>query len=120
MDSQNIMNLTEALAKTATVDLGVEARCVRRRDRRGRIWYLIGARDKLFLVRQDMTGFMPVSLKLAAQWTDWRPQSPEEAAREVAILNTPSGRHFRNTVLGLFMGPVPAGLRAPDFLPSDL
>lgn len=114
------MTLSDALAKTHIVNLGVEARCVKRKDRRGRLWYLITVRDKLFLVRQDRSGFVQVSHKFASQWCDWRPQSAEDAAREAAILDTPGGRRFRNTVLGLVMGPVPAGLSAPDHLPDDL
>jgi hypothetical protein len=119
MGNASLMNLTEALAKTATVNIGVEARCVRRRDRRGRTWYLIGACDKLLLVRQDKSGFVGVSHKFAAQWEDWRPQSTEDVAREVAILDTPGGRRVRNTILGMVLGPVPEGLQAPDCLPVD-
>jgi len=114
------MNLTEAMAKTAVVDLGIAAHCVKRRDKRGRLWYLIGVRDKLFLVRQDKRGFFEVSHKFASQWSDWCPQSPEDAAREAAILHTPGGRRFRNTVLGLVMGPLPTKAEAPDQLPEGI
>lgn len=120
MSDQVVMNLSEALAQTSTVNIGIEARCVKRRDRRGRTWYLIGAREKLFLVRQDKTGFLGVTHKFASQWSDWRPQSAEDVAREAAILNTPGGRRLRNTILGLVMGPVPEGLQAPDCLPADV
>jgi hypothetical protein len=118
--STGAMTLSEALEKTATLDLGVEARCVKRRDRRGRIWYLIGAREKLFLVRQDKTGFIGVSHKFASQWDDWRPQTTEDAAREALMLDTPDGRRVRNVILGLVLGPLPEEMPVPDFLPSDL
>jgi len=114
------MNLTDAMAQTAVVDLGIAAHCVRRRDKRGRLWYLINVRDKLFLVRQDKRGFYEITHKFASQWTDWCPQTPEDAARESAILSTPGGRRFRNTVLGLVMGPLPEKVEAPDHLPDDL
>lgn len=114
------MNLSEALAKTAVVDLGIEARCVKRRDQRNRLWYLIGVRDKLFLVRQDRSGFLPVTNEFASQWTDWCPQSVEEAAREAEIINAPGGHRFRNTILGIVIGPVPNDMKAPDYLPDDL
>ena len=116
----NLMNLTDALAQTAFVDLGIAARCVKRRDKRGRLWYLIDVRSHQFLVRQDKSGFIKVSHQFASQWEDWRPQTVEDAARETAILSTPGGRRFRNTVLGLVMGPVPKGLKAPDRVPEEL
>ena len=116
----NLMNLTDALAKTAFVDMGIAARCVKRRDRRGRLWYLIDVRSQLFLVRQDKSGFVKVTHQFASKWSDWRPQSTEDAARETAILSTPGGRRFRNTVLGLVMGPVPKDLKVPDYFPEDL
>lgn len=113
------MNFSDAMARTTTVSLGIEARCVRRRDRRGRVWYLIGIRDKLFLVRQDRTGWSEVTQKFASQWSDWRPQSPEDAAREAAIIDTPEGLRFRNTMLGLALGPLPERPTVPDALPAD-
>jgi hypothetical protein len=118
MSSASAMNLSEAMTKTISFNIGVEARCVARRDRRGRLWYLIGVRDKLLLARQDMSGFLTVSHKFASQWGDWRPQSAEEAAREVAILDTPVGRRMRNKILGLALGPLPEGLKAPDSVPE--
>lgn len=120
MSNTSVMNLSEALDKTTAFNIGVQARCVKRKDRRGKIWFLIGARDKYILIRQDKTGFVPVSHKFAAQWSDWRPQSAEDVARELAILDTPGGRRIRNRILGLVMGPVPAGLKAPDHMPVDL
>ena len=113
------MKLAEAMSKTAIVNMGLPARCVKRRDGRGRLWYLIGVREKLFLVRQDRQGFDQVSRQFASKWIDWVPQSPDDADRETAILSTPGGLHFRNTVLGLVLGPIPKDLKAPDYFPDE-
>lgn len=120
MHSASVMNLSEALTKTTTFNIGVEVRCVRRTDRRGRTWYLIGVKDKFLLLRQFKSGYVIVSEKFASQWTDWRPQSVEDAARESAILGTPGGRYARNKILGPALGPVPKGLKAPDHLPEGI
>lgn len=113
------MTLTEAMAQTTSVSLGIEARCIRRKDRRGRVWYLISLRDSLFLVRQDRSGVLKVSHQFASKWQDWYPQTPDDAAREAEILSTPEGLAFRNRMLGIVLGPLPDAM-IPDYLPEGL
>jgi len=108
------MDVTKALQATVTVSVGVEARTVKRKNKRGRLWYLVLVHGKLFLVRQDRSGFKEVTLQFAAKWDDWLPQTAEEAARETALLDTPSGRQFRNTILGKALGPLPEKMTVPD------
>jgi hypothetical protein len=113
------MKLSEALDAAVTVSIGVASRTVRRKNKRGRLWYLVLVCGKLFMVRQGRRGFKEVTPQFAAKWDDWEPQSPDEAARETALMDTPGGRGFRNTILGLALGPLPENMKVPDGVPAD-
>lgn len=114
------MNITEAMNSTHTVYVGIEARTVKRRDRRGRRWYLVSARDRYFLVRADRTAYKEVGRDFAERWDDWEPQTVHDAKRESAFMNSRRGLGLRNVILGLVLGPLPKGMRAPASLPEDL
>lgn len=114
------MNVVEALETTHTVYVGVEARTVKREDRRGRTWYLVSARGRYFLVRADRRAYRRVSRTFAEHWNDWTPQTAHEARRESAFMNGPKGLGLRNVILGLVLGRLPKGMQAPDSLPSDI
>lgn len=114
------MKVTEAIESTHTVYVGVEARTVKRKDRRGRTWYLVTARGHHFLVRSDKSAYKQVSREFAEKWDDWEPQTDHEARRESAFMNSRKGLGLRNVILGLVMGPLPGELDVPDALPEDL
>ena len=114
------MKLQEALSSSHSVYIGIEARTVRRRDRRGRRWYLITSRGSHFLVRPDRSAYKRISQEFAATWNDWEPQTEDEAKRESAFMNSRKGLGFRNIILGLVLGPLPEEIQVPDYLPADI
>lgn len=114
------MKIAEAMNSTHTVYVGIEARTVKRRDRRGRTWYLVSARNQYFLVRSDKSAYKQISQEFAEKWDDWVPQTDHEARRESAFMNSRKGLGLRNVILGLVMGPLPQDMRAPKHLPDDL
>lgn len=114
------MQLEEALKSSPIVRIGVEARAVTRKDRRGRRWFLFFARDKYFLVRYDRGGARRVDIDFVGKWNDWRPQSEQDAQRESEFLNGKEGFGLRNALLGMVMGPITKEVCAPDILPNDV
>jgi len=114
------MKLREAIAATHKVYVGVEARTIKRKDRRGRVWFLVTSRGNHFLIRPDKTAYKRVSQEFADNWDDWEPQSECEAKKESDFMNSSRGLSMRNRILGLVMGPLPTGMKAPSFLPDDI
>lgn len=112
------MKITEAIDATHPVYVGVKARTVKRKDRSGRLWYLITARGHYFLVRSDKSAYKEVNRAFADKWEDWQPQTDQEARRESAFMNSHRGLGLRNVILGLVMGPLPENMQAPDVLPE--
>ena len=112
------MKVTEAIKATHTVYVGVEARTVKRKDRRGKTWFLVTARGRYFLVRADKSALKEVSHAFAEHWDDWFPQTDHEARKESAFMNCRDGLGLRNVIMGLVMGPLPKGLTAPEGLPE--
>jgi hypothetical protein len=114
------MKLKEAIEATHKVYVGVEARTIKRKDRRGRTWYLITSRGTHFLIRPDKTAYKKVSQTFADTWSDWEPQSEFEAKKESAFMNSSRGLGMRNVILKLVLGPLPENMKAPDYLPEDI
>jgi hypothetical protein len=112
------MKIKEAIEATHTVYVGVEARTVKRKDRRGRIWYLVTARGQFFLVRPDRTAYKQVNQAFVDYWEDWEPQTDGEARKESAFMNSDRGLRYRNVILGLVLGKLPKNMKAPDHLPE--
>jgi len=112
------MKIAEAIEATYTVYVGIEAKTVKRKDRRGRTWFLVMARDRYFLVRADKSALKEVSHAFAERWDDWIPQTDLESRKESAFMNCRDGLGFRNVIMGLVMGPLPKGLTAPGCLPE--
>jgi len=114
------MKIAEAIEATHTVYVGVKARTVKRKDRRGKTWFLVTARGRFFLVRADRTAYKQVNQAFVEHWDDWIPQTGFEARKESAFMNSPKGLGMRNVILGLVLGPLPVGMRSPNTLPDDL
>ncbi len=114
------MKLKEAMRASHVVYIGVEARTVKRKDRRGRVWFLVTSKGRHFLVRPDKSAYKAISEETAANWEDWEPQTELEAKRESAFMNSSGGLGFRNVILGLVFGPLPMMMEAPDFLPASI
>lgn len=113
------MNFQEALAASHIVDIGVEARTAKRKDHRGRNWFLVSSHGKHFLVRPDKNGIRSISNDDASRWDDWVPQTEREALKESAFMNSELGLGYRNVILGLVFGPLPEMMEAPDHVPTD-
>ena len=114
------MRVQEAIEASHSIYVGVQGRVVKRRDRRGRLWFLISVRGRYFMVRPDKKAYREVSAAFAEHWDDWQPQTDHEARRESAFMNGPSGLKLRNVILGLAMGPLPRNMTVPSHLPEDL